>query len=239
MSLLHWIGNPSDLTCEVFSKASEIYVRVDKLAKKKKSSKSNARIFEKYQGLVITNPELCVAFELTAEIESWKSKNCILDFLEKVESSGGHFIRKVINLVFGLFVCDLNNEDVTLAAFKIIRIYLETFKKFSHSVLTLILYNLSNTSSSKIHFELFKYLPELGTVNENYLKVVTTIKVLNSSSDYVLKTFGMKLMFELWKVDNKAYPFLEDMLTQEEPAQDKWEYYINKAHLIKQICEIK
>ncbi|XP_044747226.1 focadhesin [Coccinella septempunctata] len=240
VAILHWIGNPSSLSADVCSKADEIYINIDNLLRMKRTVESSnlRQIHERYHDIISTNQELCTAFEVMAVCESWKTKESILEFLKKVEVSGDQFIRKVIHVVFGLFICDLNDCDITLAAFKIICTYLENFKKFSHLVLTLTLYNLSNTSNPKVHFELFKYLTKLANMRENYRKVVTTIKVVHSSSDNALKTFGMRLMFDLWKTDKTAYPLLEEMLTEEEPTEHKWEYYVNKALIIKQICEI-
>lgn len=239
-SLLLWIGNPSSLSAQIFSKASELYILVDNLLKKEKKSISNSKeIYEKYQEIISSDQELCIAFNLMIICESWKTRESISNFLKDLNNLSTHFIRKFIHLVYGLFICDVNNTNITLAAFKILCTYTDNFKKCSHSVLTLTLYGLSKTSNPKIHFELFKYLPKLASISENYLKVVTTLRVLYGSSDDVLKTFGLRLMYDLWKMDNNAYPFLEEMLTDEEPLKHKWEFYINKAHVIKQICKVK
>ncbi|KAK9872504.1 hypothetical protein WA026_017969 [Henosepilachna vigintioctopunctata] len=238
MSLLHLIGNPSTLFSRVIAKAGNIYILIqDLLNTERKVDDKIPLLYKKYEHLIITNQEVYIACKLAMLSNSWTTKHCILKFLKQLDHASQDFMKQVMHLIFGLFIS--NDSEIVLKAFSVICMQYNKSDEFSYLILTLILYKISNTTNSNVHFKLLKYLPQLSKTKENYQKIVSTINAIFNGADGVLKTLAMSLMYDVWIINRKAYPYLEDMLTStvSECMNNLMEFYTNKAYIIKKICE--
>lgn len=179
-------------------------------------------------GVLETSVNLCVTFE------SWKDENDTISWLNEVEKSPAVFVKRIINFLLGLFISDYKQVEVNI---KCLQILMDCFKKFpnlTNNLLALVLFKLSKTTNSKLHFELLKALPEFATKKENVQLVALTLQSLTGNFGE-LHVFVMQLLLELWEKDSRCYDYLEKVLIHE-PQVFVWEYYVVKAEILKQIC---
>ena len=129
---------------------------------------------------------------------------------------------------------------------------------YASQVLTLILYRLSYMSqnrsspslltdvdqaslSTHLLFELLSSLPCLAIDRSCISSVLQVIQSLGSKQKLV--PLKLKLLFELWKVENRCYPYLQRALetnyTNEYSSVTSREIALAKAKVIKEICQIQ
>ena len=127
---------------------------------------------------------------------------------------------------------------------------------YASQVLTLILYRLSYMSqkrssqslltevdqtslSTHLLFELLSSLPCLAIDRSCISSVLQLIQSLGSKPKLV--PLKLKLLFELWKVENRCYPYLQRALetnyTSEYSSIASGEIALAKAKVIKEICQ--
>lgn len=181
-----------------------------------------------------TNHALQLSVKLKVLQESWHSEHDILNWLNKLELSQTTFLKHITDFLMGIFISDFDLVEINIKCLQILKKYFRTFPAVTNNLLVLILFKLSKTINSKLHFELLKSLPEMAVQKENVQLVALTLQSLTGNFGE-LHTFIMDCFLRLWEEDNRCYTYLEKVLVNE-PRTFVEEYYIVKAKILNEIC---
>ncbi|KAJ8924352.1 hypothetical protein NQ315_007148 [Exocentrus adspersus] len=225
-SLLPWLANPSLLTY------------IENYTTSPVDHGSFQSFVTEYKNLISTNRIVCTSVEICSLLPYFTKANRVQEWTKKVDAGSNSIITDVYNLLCGLFVSKHLNPVIHINVFKVILKYVEGNKTISAQLLTLILYKLSNTTDSKLHFILLKALPKMIVIRDNIPTVMAVLQALSKGS-IDLYNFTLSLMYEAWEVDNKCYSYLETMLMQPTSFGHTRETYITKSFILRNLCEKK
>lgn len=197
-------------------------------------------LFNSNLKLIMTNKEVYTALELTRIANNWRDNEDVIIWIDRLRKAPICFLAQIVHFLSGILLCEFGDKKIHIQIYELILKCVKFDRTLASNVLTLALYKLSNTHyDSDLHYVLLKSLPQMGVLKDNIQKIVSTIKILHQGRD-ALKTCSICLMFDLWKIENKCYPHLEKFLTGEYNGNcEKWEYYITKANILKQLCAEK
>lgn len=236
-SLLQWLANPSILTAEANKVAHKMFIYIEKY-KDMFTDNSNFENFVcKHRRLINTNKTAFVSVEICMLLQHL-NENSLLKWIENVEQSPPCLMIDLYNLLCGLFLSNKLQSEETIRIFTLILKNVEVNMMLSTQLLTLILYKLSNTTDPKLHVVLLKAFPKTVLLRENIPKVMAVVQALSKVSAN-LYNFSLSLAFDVWKVDNKCYSYLENMLIQNCFPEKEWDSYVTKSFILKELCEIK
>lgn len=235
--LLQLIANPSDLISQAIISANKIFVLLE--TESIPRLKGFLNFFKTRQDLIISNRDVYFSLQIFIILEKCKNDKDIETFLNSLEKSPEFFLSKLHNFLLGLFITDFAETTITSKVFSLILKCIDFNKNLAASTLTVMLYKLTKTTDSKLHYQILKALPRMAINKNNFFKVVSTIQALNKGHNS-LKTFSTSLMLDLWKINGKSYTYLEKFLVAPYSSScNKWEFFITRAHILKELCALK
>ncbi|CAH0551491.1 unnamed protein product [Brassicogethes aeneus] len=230
-SLIHLIANTSLLNNKSVDTAKNIYSYIEN--NNNKICEFTRDFFASNAKLIVSNSEVYLSVKLTE-----LSSEINLDkFVVSLENTPLYFNKSIIHFLYGVFVQN-NPAEVEEKLLEIIIKTAEFAMEISPEILSVVLYKLSKTKHPMLHKKLLESLPKLLIYKENYHKVVATIQVLSKGATR-LQNISALLMFEIWKIDDRSYTNLENILLLETPSEDILEFLSTKAFILKEICKIK
>ncbi|KAJ8977316.1 hypothetical protein NQ317_009334 [Molorchus minor] len=234
-SLLQWLVAPSILTAQANELANNILLYIENfkpmnIEERQSFRKYSEEFCKRHETIISANSEVFLYCQICLLLGHFSEEDNILRWLERLQNAPLSFIRSIYH-----FLCARIYQK---KAFSILLNYIEHNKLLSSQLLTLILYKLSETKDSQLHFALLKALPKMVVLKENIPKVIVTIQAISIGTTD-LYNFGLSLMFEAWKVEPKCYSYLENMLVRYNFPEKKWESYVTKAYTLKELCERK
>jgi hypothetical protein len=238
-SLLQWIANPSSLISDAVKQANTLFSFLEKNTVCSSHIKDFVKFCEHFEQFIITNSDIYTAKQLYILLQNWKNDEDILIWLTKLQNVPIFFTVKIVDFLFGLFLTNFDEPDINLKVFELILKCVGYKKILAANVLTAILYRLTNTTDSKLHYQLLKAVPRMAVVKDNMQKIVSTIQALSKGGS-TLRTFSTTLMLDLWKIDHKCYSCLENLLISPYASQgNRWEFYVTRAYVLKELCALK
>uniref|UniRef100_A0A0P5JGL1 RE24967p n=1 Tax=Daphnia magna TaxID=35525 RepID=A0A0P5JGL1_9CRUS len=111
--------------------------------------------------------------------------------------------------------------------------YVSSTKLYAKSLLTLLLKKLTTPSNGKAKLAILYHLPSLAIDKTCVPRVLQIFEALSSSPQ--LRPVRTRLLAELWKVEDRVYPYLEKVLNTDQ--QQTEEFLIAKATAIDIICK--
>ncbi|EFA06297.1 hypothetical protein TcasGA2_TC009164 [Tribolium castaneum] len=238
-SLLQWMASPSDLISQTQKIISEIFAMLETDQKNLTRLRGFTELYKNYESLVVTNTEVYFSLQTYIVLEKCRNEKDLGLFLAKLDKSPDFFILQFFNFLLGLLLTDFEDPKITLKSFDLLLKCINSNKTLSSNLLTVTLYKLTKTTDSQLHFKLLKSLPKMANSKNNFQKIISTLQALNKGPNH-LKTFTTSLMFDLWTIDNKTYPYLEQLLVAPwQPPCHKFEFYVTRAHILKELCSRK
>lgn len=243
--LLHWLLHKNfliDQECAKINKILEILnVYVDK-----SNEKVNSLPFEDLKQFMAINDHVYFATILSNLSEQFAradfEESSLLAFLKNLKQSQ-QLTLKMIDLLCGLFIGDFNNVYVTIEALELLLSCCDENKTFTSQLLSLILFKLSNlrgniAQDSLLHLKLLRAIPKMGILKENLPLIVNVLKLLGTQCDSLTVLFVMDLYYDLWTVQVRSYPLLQQYLTKKKnpKAADYYEYCTVKARIVRDLC---
>ena len=178
--------------------------------------------------------EASEAFSLLIKLE--KSDDAALRWLQSLSQSGvsdlTNFYPTMLSIAFAT-----NDSETCSVAFKLLMKSGRENPKLSHGTLSLIMHKLSQNNSPDIQHCLLQSLPALGA---DKCSISFIIQLINSLAIRPgLKPIRLKLLFDLWREEDRVYLYLQRALEEATPDVNKIEYLLAKAKVIRDICKIQ
>lgn len=237
-SLLQWLASSSILTPEASEMSKNVFAYIEKC----KDSPFKDADFENFvnenRRLIETNKTVFMSVEICLLLPHLEEENNFFKWIKKVEQSPNSLIVGLYHFLCGLFLSNNLKSEIVIRIFDLILKNVDINKMLTTQVLTLILFKLTNTTDSNLHFVLLKAFPKMVMLRENIPKVMAALQALSKAS-VDLYNFSLSLMFDVWKLDNKCYSYLENMLIQNNFSEKKWDTYVTKSLILKELCESK
>ncbi|KAK7868003.1 hypothetical protein R5R35_010177 [Gryllus longicercus] len=237
-SLLPWLVFPSYLTGEAVQLGSEILSLISDL--KTWSAHTGKILSNKYFDILrAVDSHVDRAVHLSRLGEIWQSNpSSVEEWLSRVSMTPKPFVEKLNFALSALLMQPFDNNEVQKEVLVLLLSLVEHHNELSGSLLTVILYKLSNETEPKVLLELLRSLTQMAVLKENVALILHTLETMKSR--HVLRSVVVDLYLRLWKIENRCYPYLEKLL-QETPkdADLSWEFEIAKAAVIKEICETR
>ncbi len=105
-------------------------------------------------------------------------------------------------------------------------------------VLTLVMYKLARKNCpAACLLELLQMLPKFGSDKACLSSVLRVI--LSFSGRPGLRPLRLKLLYDLWLMEDRIYPHLQKALEEGQEAGNSLEFDIAKARVIRDVCERK
>lgn len=234
-SLLQWMANPNRLITESVQLANKIFNRA--LTLTKGTPENSLLDFEiKYRDFLLTNSEAFLVVQFCSRIEQEKQ---LLDLMQNISNCSYPLLQKIIHIIYGLFIEATYDEQLTLELFNVMFKFAQYYKNSASDVIVLILYKLTTTKNPNLHIKLLKIMSKLVYTNEDMKKVIITLQVF-CDHDKILQNFGLILMLEAWKVNDKCFYYLEKQIIQDNSKfGDNMDWFITKSFVLRELCKEK
>jgi hypothetical protein len=109
------------------------------------------------------------------------------------------------------------------------------------SLLPIFLYKLKKATKAEERFSLLYRIPKLATHKSAVGAILHFIQMLGTTFD--LHPVSIRLLTELWKNQERCYPYLLKALLDEEDSGavsgDRCETLIAKAAAVRDVCRLK
>lgn len=237
-SLLQWLANPSILTAEANEIANNMFAYIEKCKNLSRKDIDFENFVNENRTLINTNKTVFTSVEITLLLPHLAEENNFLEWINIVDQGPNCLITDLYHFLCGLFLTSKLNSEIVIKIFDLILKNIEINKTLTSQILTLILFKLTNTTDSKLHFVLLKSFPKMVMLRENIPKVMAALQALSKAS-VDLYNFSLSLIFDVWKLDNKCYSYLENMLIQNNFSEKKWDTYVTKSFILKELCHRK
>lgn len=229
-SLLPWMLHSCPLTTKAVHIAHEIMLFIDNQPGITVPRKQYSKTLD---FLSCTNVDVYFALELTTLTEYETNHPSVLGFLEKCKTVPLCLLRNFYPYLSALVLCDA--QQVVLDALSLLLKLAEMYKETTTQTMALILHKLSKKTDPETSLIFLKGLAKMGTVKENLPLILHTFELIRKYMTN-LKDVPLILFYELWKIDVKCYPFLQNCFNVSTTTDDLWEFYVAKAHVLKEIC---
>ncbi|XP_057669101.1 focadhesin isoform X2 [Diorhabda carinulata] len=240
-SLLPWLTSPCTFLNEAHQLAKEIITSVNKTNNANYKLNVNEKIKDfsfRYKNLICTNKMIFITVNLTLNLERFSEEQDLKEWLEEIKQIPDEYTVDIFNFLCGFMMIEYQDPEISLIILELLLKCAEKEIIFSSKLLTLILYKLSNNLHPNYHFALLKSLPKLVIFQDNIPKVMALIRTVSKRSENLFNV-GISLAFDAWKINNKCYIYLEDLLVHDTPVEKKWERYVTKAYVLKELCDRK
>ncbi|CAG9839816.1 unnamed protein product [Diabrotica balteata] len=232
-SLLPWLAAPCLLTNEAYEVAANIIAIIDKRQHADKENNASLKAFaDKYKDQICTNKTVFLAVTLATNLERFSHENLLKTWLKELQQVPEDFIAEIFNILTGLMMVDYTDPEISTIILELLLICTKNQIALSSKLLTLILYVIPKNQSH--HF--LTALPRLVILRDNIPKVIAMIQALSKGSENLFN-MALSLAYDAWKIDNKCYIYMEDLLVQNVPVKKIWERNVVKAYILKKICE--
>nr|CAH7734619.1 unnamed protein product [Callosobruchus chinensis] len=236
-SLLQWMVNPCLLIQDALKVAETIF-SFSSIQDQTFDNSQLINFIETNHMILSSNSDVYISLHLCDISHKLRSEHALENFLENLKHTSYSFQKHIFDFLCGLFLVDSLDGNMQQNIFTVIQTYVQKNVALTTKVLTLVLFKLSQAKDPILHYELLKSLPTLVVLRENIPKVMATLRAFSKGSADLFN-FSLSLMYHAWKIDNKCYPYLESMLTQECFPEKRREFYITKTYILKELCEKK
>ncbi|CAG9862911.1 unnamed protein product [Phyllotreta striolata] len=238
-ALLQWLSTPCTLTNLAYNTALHIINTLNESQNKSSNNGNTLRNFYgDYKDQICTNKNIFVSINISLKLELFKKENELKNWIELVKKTSQEFKLDVFNFLCGLLLIDYENPDISIDILDILVKCSQIDVYLTPKLLTLMFYKISNNKQPKFNLALLKSFPKMVILRENIPKVIAIIQSISKGSEN-LYNVGLSLAFDAWKIDNKCYMYLEDLLVQNPPTKKKWERHVIKAVVLKELCDKK
>ncbi|XP_028147022.2 focadhesin [Diabrotica virgifera virgifera] len=234
-SLLPWLAAPCLLTNEAYEVAANIIAIIDNRQHDEKENNASLKAFaDKYKDQICTNKTVFLSVTLAMNLERFSQENLLKIWLKELQEVPEEFIAEMFNILCGLMMVDYTDPEISMIILELLLICTKNQISLSSKLLTLILYVIPKNPSH--HF--LTALPRLIILRDNIPKIIAMIQAVSKGSENLFN-MALSLAYDAWKIDNKCYIYLEDLLVQNVPVKKVWERNVVKAYILKKICEKK
>ncbi|XP_025830165.1 focadhesin isoform X2 [Agrilus planipennis] len=238
ISLFNWMVFKSDLLEMKYIK--RMIIRIEKITEQinNGTKKDNLTFNCLVKKLKSNQYNLHIAFELYT-LCNYLNADVFIFWLARFSSNMNEVLSKNLFIFLcGMILFKSLNEN---AINELLQLLIHLVKKhncYSTLLLTAVLYKLSCTKNPEMHFILLKTFPHLIICKENVPFIFHTLESLRSSTIPV-RTFIMKLHFDIWNLDPKYYINLQNLLTEKIhkiSLDEDLEVNVVKSKILREIC---
>lgn len=200
-------------------------------------NKEVTSFLQQFPTILSSNRDIFLNLQVCRIIESGEEYE-LLNWLKNVDVLPDHFCDEIYHFLCGLLTLKHLEPAVFGNILRITLDYVSRNAPLSQKLLMIILSRIANETQPELRFSLLQSLPKMVIYRDNIGRIMGFLQTISKGS-HDLFNLGLSLMYEAWKVDNKCYSYLEDMLVVDCFPTRRWEFYVNKAHVIKELCQRK
>nr|XP_023024645.1 focadhesin [Leptinotarsa decemlineata] len=234
-SLLQWLASPCILIEDAYKIAESIFNKTCSMDNRPRNDDGSNNFPDIFHKEITSNNTLFGSVELCRLSGDLYSETRLSEWLDSLQGCPSSFIEEILHFLCGLLLVDDFSQEILSKSLALILNSAERNVSLTPKLLAIILYKLSNTRHARLSFELLSALPKLVVLRENIPKIMSTLQAVSRGSENLFNV-GLKLIFDAWKIDSMCYPYLEGLLVDGGGFKKRWDRYVTKSYIIKQLC---
>lgn len=232
-SILPWMAYANILSSEALDIATNL---INKITNKNDWNESTHDFSTNKIHSVLCHSHENIQFytDICICIKSWSTDNFI-EWLDNLFKSTESHIYKYKIILSGIFLYT-NNLEILSKTGKILCKIIKKYPNYASSVLSQVLYKLSNTKQVDNTNELLFMIPEMVVSKENVPIVIHTLEALIAAGE-PLKYLAIELYLRAWKIEPRCHRHLLAALIDISKNDTTLKGNVTCANAMKFICE--